>query len=315
MSAETRRPLSSTCLYHFKADLRIYKLILEHGFSHRLMTETIPYKEARQQNYATCFCDIRWEDSRTHRDCYGENAIVLTKRWGISCGVSPVRYVHHKSPGAGAEYNFTKNMLRFSRDTSAGRHEAFIQDLLKVSVLKDEALLGGGDITLAFAQDAALSARADAIDDEFMELLADAKRAGHDHRLVRYLDSLVARIVELQNEVELRDSFTRRYQEDFPCPSSKQTVLGKILYDEREWRSIKYATDLEATSALKDGCLPEAYNLRFADRDVVALVAQDQSAKGDLVGFLSRGTSLLSASFDRIFTADDYREEIAEASP
>jgi len=319
MSADIRRPLSSPCLYHFKKDATVLKLILRNGFSHRLLRETIPYKHTEQQNFLVCFCDMRWEDSRRHRDCYGENAIVLTKQWGIHHGVSPVRYIHETSPGADTHYIAVKNMLRLAR-LSAGTNRAhLIQDLLTTSILKDQGVLRIVSSATSLALDPAIAPTADTIDDEFQDFLKGLGQT-QASRFVNYLGSLVQRIAELDNELEFRDSFTRRYQEDFRCPATGKTVAGKILYDEREWRSAKYISDRDLQreprlydDAVANGYLPERLNLRFQDTDVVAVVASDEATKRDLLAFIATGTALIPKLFSRVFAASEYSEDIAEA--
>ncbi len=319
MPTEIRRPLSSRCLYHFKKELETVKLVLQRGFSHRLLRESIPYREYEQLNFLVCFCDMRWEDSRMHRDCYGENAIVLTKQWGIAKGVSPVRYVHENSPGAGAHYLAIKNMLRFARSTAGDNRAHVIQDLLATSLLKDEGMLRYVSTATSFALEPGVGARADALDAEFQSLL---KQVGNAHAglIARYLGSLVARILELNNELEARDSLTRRYTEDFQCPSTGKTSVGRVLYDEREWRSVKHVSDLDLQKtpslfdeAMANRCLPVSYNLTFTDSDVVALVTEDQPTKLDLLRYISAGNTLLAKSFNRVFVVGEYDERVAEA--
>src|SRR5581483_12013577 len=313
MSSLTRHSLSSACLYHFKPEIRVLKLILQHGFSHRLMIETIPYKESKQQNFAVCFCDIRWEDSAAHRSCYGDNAIVLTKAWGIANGISPVRYIHQNSPGATEAYIAIRNMLRFARDASEGDQAVLVRNMLILSLLKDEGTVLGPDVANAFALNPIAEQREGELESEIDRLLSATKSGGHAGLVLRYIQSLVARIIEQQNELEFRDSYTRRYQEDFACPRSRTIVSDKRLYAEREWRSIKYVTDAQAKaspglveSALTNRFLPPSYNLDFGDSDVVALIVADDVAKADIMTFLGSGVSLLGTSFRRVYTTAEF---------
>lgn len=303
------RPLSSRCLYHFKSDPVIVEKILQHGFSHRLLRETIPFSDSSQMNFGVCFCDIRWEDSGLHQDCYGRNAIVLTKAWGISRGVSPVRYVHEASPGAVGPYLALKNMARFIQAASEGDPSSLVHAWLVTSLLKDEGRIPAVDIATAFATDTSLQGRESAIDDEVATMLGALASSGKQQSALRFLTSLVSRIAELHNELELRDSFTRRYQEDFPCPADGALRSRKVLYDEREWRSIKYALDSASTTlAMSAGFLPANQNLTFTDDDVVAVVAQDQLAKDAYRRFIQNGTALVSSSFDRVYAAAEFDE-------
>lgn len=320
MSDLVRRPLSSTRLYHFKRDVNVLKLILSNGFSHRRMVETIPFRNSTQVNFAVCFCDLRWEDSKAHQDCYGENAVVLSKDWAIARGVSPVRYIHETSPGARIDYLALKNVLRFARGTSEGNRAALIQDMIKLSLLTDRGALNLGAQDLGFADGNFASKSETEIDNEFEEFINSAKAAGTLGELsIRYLASLVQRIVDLTNELERRDSFTRRYREDFNCPAKDGRIVGKVLYDEREWRSIHYTSDVdearspgEAKSAEDAGYLPIAHNLQFNDGDMVAIVAKDQNAKNELRAYIESGATLLSGSFNRIYSSHEFHERMVE---
>lgn len=314
MLANVSGRLSSDYLYHFKRDPEVVKLILRDGYRHNLLRETLPFRASEQLNFVVCFCDIQWQESHPHRACYGDNAIVLTKRWGVAQGVSPVRYIHETSPGAGRDYIGLKTIFRFLRDASEGNDTALLRAYLTTSLLRDEGLLDPTTIPGVFANDERVKLGEARHDDDVDGLM---RRIGHsDAQLVlRYLGSLLGRIIELHNELEFRDSFTRRYQEDFQCPASGDVVTGKVLYDEREWRSIKYGVDVSSppppnklSEWQADGYLPRSFNLRFADDDVVGLVAQDDATKADLSALVARGETLLSRSFNRIYSISEYDE-------
>lgn len=74
--------LSSDNLYHFTQDSNTIIKILETGFRYSLCNESIPNKSIHKNIFNISFCDIKFEDSETHRKYYGDNAIVLSKDWG-----------------------------------------------------------------------------------------------------------------------------------------------------------------------------------------------------------------------------------------
>jgi hypothetical protein len=82
--------------------------ILTHEFRPSLSVETFDYigqylpdKDFMLESGIpmVCFCDIPLSQVGTHMTHYGQYGIGLTKKWGISKGITPVLYTHSKSVG------------------------------------------------------------------------------------------------------------------------------------------------------------------------------------------------------------------------
>lgn len=85
--------------------------ILEHGFEHRTMKESLPFSPGSGSAFfgpeiirydfqfsAVCFTDLPIDKIKPHIDQYGKYIISLSKDWGMANGITPVRYVHHYTP-------------------------------------------------------------------------------------------------------------------------------------------------------------------------------------------------------------------------
>ncbi|RXQ92208.1 hypothetical protein EO244_11710 [Ancylomarina salipaludis] len=283
--------LSSENLYHFKQDYKIIESILKNGFRHTKWNESIPYENLIQQNFIVCFCDIRIEDSRSHRACYGNNAIVLTKEWGINNGVSPVRYVHENSPGISQDYIQSKNRYRDIRQRSNGRGDDVLKEYVIFSVLKDSDKLKSDTFQTEINENPALLREMSELETEYRDIYHILTRYKKGNVLAKFLRSLINRIFELHNELERRDSYMRIYKDDFTQPANNHTIHDKILYEEKEWRSIKYRDISE-----KSDFLPVSYNLTFNEDDIVAILVEDKEKKDSLIQFLSTNSTLVNAT-------------------
>ena len=124
--------LSSKYLFHYKKDIGIVELILTNGFQHRMWDEKVIFRDSSQQNFVVCFCDILAEQAAYHKQYYGNNAIVLTKEWGIRNHITPLRYVHANSTGQFAEYIKLKNINReiWTKNVNTNEHHQYAIDYL-----------------------------------------------------------------------------------------------------------------------------------------------------------------------------------------
>lgn len=301
--------LSSDFLFHYKRDFEVLKLILEKGFRHTRWRESLPYGNAKQENFLCCFCDILPEQAESHRACYGDYAIVLNKAWGIKNGISPVRYIHPKSPGALTQYVALKNLWRETStvvQTSIAnpveRVCALIKRYMLFSMMVDMNLIHEGQIQKSFGNDPSLHATLAQLHNSLDAITAcfPTQKTGDD--FLKFMGSIMNRLIELHNELERRDAFCRAYTEDF-TNSAGELIQGKVLYDEREWRSIRMIEEVsdgshvqKAQEASVDGYLPHEYNLRFEDKDVVFVVVRSDTEKAELIEYLKSKTCLLNAS-------------------
>lgn len=228
--------LSSDFLFHYTRSFDALKKILRNGFRFSLVTESIPYKKSINDNFMICFCDIRIEQAHEHRNCYGNYAIALTKEWGISNGVSPVRYIHRSSVGVQDNYIKMKNRFREIREVpSLTGNELYT---VTVNYFLLSSLIESDDynyetIDAFYASDPHAQEKMEAFEREFKVYLSELNNHKLKLKFEQYLSSLGRRLIELHEELEFRDSYLRIYSDDFKCPASGK-IGNKILYDERE---------------------------------------------------------------------------------
>jgi hypothetical protein len=303
--------LSSDNLYHFKSDIGVLNAILTHGFRHTLWPENIPYKNSRQLNFMSCFCDIRIEDSKYHQSVYGDNAIVLTKEWGLKNGVNPVRYVTENSPGLSQEYMGTKNRYRTIRKISNDNIDTLIMQYSTFAVLKDENKLTYDSAEEEFVQNSNITNEIDNLEAEFVALFDQLKGTSHGKSLIKFMRSLANRVGDLHNELEKRDSLMRAYMEDFTHPATNKTIKNKVLYDEREWRSIRYPDFNDNVKANSDKFLPENYNLLFGDDDILAILLKDQASLDIVKNYITNNKTLLDSTkaVNKLSLIDSFTEK------
>jgi len=307
--------LSSKYLYHYKKDLSIVQEVIRKGFSHRMWNEKVLFRNSIQQNFVVCFCDILKQHSNYHKECYGENVLVLTKEWGIENGVSPVRYVHANSIGIREEYIKIKNINREIRNKNIAPSNSFqfAYDYLAFSLAKDEGLISKPTIQESQNVEANFNKFLQQFDIEFKDIEQEFERLGKYQILQKYLNSLGNRFIELHNELENRDSYIRIYKDDFDCPTGKH-ISGKILYDEREWRSVKFinSEDYKSNSneyfeAVRNKFLPERFNLIFTEDDLVAILVPNSEDKNKLENFIKKENTLISKiDFEKIKLFQDF---------
>ncbi len=256
-----------------------------------------------------CFCDILPEQAAAHRECYGNYAIALTKDWGIKNGISPVRYIHEQSPGVSPEYIKLKELFR---ETHKFRQDAVatqVRVYALCSLLLDKGALPPGPMAFRVAAQGGTSlSLLQQLEGEFDKTLESTEAT----TFVSFLNTLFNRICELHNELEKRDAFCRAYKEDFLHPVSG-LMPDKVLYDEREWRSIRFIDETHDEShvekylaALRQKFLPPEYNLKFSNDDVQYIIVDSQPEKAQLLEFISNEVCLVDASLaPKICTFDE----------
>lgn len=310
--------LSSDYLYHFKRDPAVLELILQHGFRYNSWGETLPYLQSKpadfqQRSFVVCFCDLRPEEAAPHRECYGSNALVMHKEWGIRHGISPVRYVHANSPGATPDYAQLRSMYRSARKRSlANSGQMLMHYLVECAVQEAGHSVVQDDSRMFPLALPGADQVAQAVQRQLKQLQNDAEGKA----AIDLMDMLMDRIHALHNELEHRDAFVRAYRENFECPATRREIKGKVLYDEREWRSVRFLTVSRLREAPQDLLdaesnkhLPSEDNLRFGGGDVHAVLAQDAATRERLAHLIKSGRTLLPATLaDRVFVATAFRE-------
>lgn len=314
--------LSSDHLYHFTKSSETISKIINNGFRFSLCDESINFKSFSKKLFNISFCDIIFEESENHRKYYGDNSIVLSKKWGIKNGVSPVRYIHSNSPGLSESYILQRKNYHLFEGVSLNFHKTFTFELLYLfSSLREFKEKPGID----FGKE--IQSNQNEFTNEYYKRLNEYKnlystlesRSKKDAELfTKYIGTLIRKITELQNELTERDNFTRLYEDNFKCPVQNKT-LHRILYDEREWRAIhlKEIGDNDSgeqisviSSYLKQGYLPTKYNLKFSDKDVIAIIVKDKKAKEIIIEETQSKNCLLSNVFikNKIYTIKEFNE-------
>lgn len=312
--------LSSDNLYHFTQDSNTIIKILETGFRYSLCNESIPDKSIYKNIFNISFCDIKFEDSETHRKCYGNNAIVLSKDWGIKNGISPVRYIHLNSPGLSESYVSIKDHYNLVTFLNTNCNFDLYQSYLITSIMSNDKLI---DITKLKSElkSPFFKVNYNKVKTEFSNFRQNIQSQSTNdfNYLNKIIDILITQINDLQRELTERDNFIRIYEDEFECPQTKERKR-KILYDEREWRSIyifdidkgdpdKQTTDID--KYMQQKYLPSNYNLRFNEDDVIAILTKDDISKELIIEETININRLLSNQFiqDRTFTVKEFNEK------
>jgi hypothetical protein len=275
--------------------------------------ETLPYREAKQQNFICSFCDILPAQANYHRECYGKHALALTKTWGIIQNVAPVRYVHETSVGVSPQYQSLKLLFRSVREVGVDQQQELLTAMACFRKLHDAGILTSGNFAEALKVDPFLISQCDAAEKSFVALIQRVP-AADQREILGYFYGLFRQVVDLHNELESRDAFVRAYKEDF-TPFGGQTIMGKVLYDEREWRSVKMigqsvdgSHDRELAEAIANKYLPVKYNLSFRASDLQWVVVENGTDKKTILDFLAGNRCLVSGKDlkDKLVTFEEF---------
>lgn len=90
--------ISSATLFHFTSELDFLLSIIEKGFQARYCSEKLPKKRIAYLTPMVCFCDIPLGSVKFHLSRYGGYGIGLKKSYLKEKGVTPLLYVHSKTP-------------------------------------------------------------------------------------------------------------------------------------------------------------------------------------------------------------------------
>jgi hypothetical protein len=96
---KTTPNLSSRSLFHFTNDISTLGLILNGGFQARYIYEKLPGRKIAYFTETTCFCDIPLSLVKEHINWYGDYGIGIDRTHAREFGLSPIFYIHSKSPG------------------------------------------------------------------------------------------------------------------------------------------------------------------------------------------------------------------------
>lgn len=285
--------LSSDYLYNYKWDYNSVKATVQYGFRHNGWEEEIPLTNSLQINFIVCFCDIMWKDNKVHMSWYGKNIFVMKKEWAKKNGITPLTYIHKDTPFFNNDQWLARKWLnRIIRGQTSVQ-----QQLINVP-----SLASPQDFVLALEY-AEQEINNQKIDKQFI-INHGKDVVWHQNfitNLVAYLKtnknsgSLFPLLNILFEELERRDSFLRIYDGMFNHPVAKRNEY-KILYEEREWRSMKLAQKLSDIQYYPDGrmYLGSNYNLSFNDDDVEYIVLEHHKDREDLINLIKTGNTLLT---------------------
>ncbi len=295
--------LSSDYLYHFTRKSDAIEKILQYGFRHSLSNEKISFANVLQQNFIACFCDIKFSEISAHRECYGDYAICLKKEWGINNGVTPVTYIHETSPIFSEKSKRLKNKNRFIFENFDHRKNKsllkIIKRYLRLSLLEERSGEKINNPEQAL-RNKGMRDQYNDIDKELSLFVENLQKYDLDKKFIEYIYAIGKNILELNDQLENRDWLARSYFDEFSCPNQGKRIK-KVLYDEREWRSVQDASWLKVdygpekyNEAIHKGFLPEKYNLRFKDDDIIGIILPSQKEVDNLIEMSSSDKFLVS---------------------
>lgn len=215
--------ISSESLFHYTPKFEYLQGIIESGFKFGQCREVLPLSGYRNSvfrdlnvvrnvhdPFVICFCDLPLNASEGHRRQYGEYAIAMTKEWGMANKVTPIRYVHSRSPDFTSDtYNKVLDLPRQLQEHGPdifrllGRVLADLGDPDAPTKAEFENLPNG------------IKKVMEAANSEFIGLLS------HLHELMQYV---------------------RVYEGVWTDRVTKQET-PRVFYDEREWRAASPSGD------------------------------------------------------------------------
>jgi hypothetical protein len=90
--------LSSSTLFHFTNEFKYLTSIIKDGFQARYGAEKLPKMKLAYLSPMICFCDIPLGSVKYHLSRYGGYGIGIRKQILKEKGVTPLLYIHSKSP-------------------------------------------------------------------------------------------------------------------------------------------------------------------------------------------------------------------------
>lgn len=220
-----KKKLSSPHLIHFTPKLELLVSILKNGFEYRNPKERLPLT-----GYSTsplsipgvirydftwpvvCFCDIPEHAIRDHSNQYGRYGICLKKEWGITSGVTPIRYIHYYTP------DFNNNVFYTIRDTLSnlrhfdGSFTGFITQVLK--------------------------------DNEGIEIPTEEEWNNLPEKFKKYFAQIDLELIPILTHTLRYLGLVRIYEDEWRDRVTEK-LGNRIFYDEKEWRALKLSVDQE----------------------------------------------------------------------
>ncbi|PLW80862.1 hypothetical protein C0585_00390 [Candidatus Woesearchaeota archaeon] len=316
--------LSSDYLYHFTREFDTVLKILDKGLRFGFCDESIPYKNINRKVFSISFCDIRYDQSKAHTQCYGSYGIALTKDWAIRNSVTPVRYIHENSIGLSKTYINHRQNYHIIRELCRKYPDKFQFETLYlfVAVLYVNGKLKNNNLyeELNSSFDG-FNAKFEEINSEFFDLYEEVAKMSKEQALLinKYISSLTYKITELHNEFLDRDYITRRYSGNFKCPLDQKST-ERIFYDEKEWRVIFNQEFTDSDNDLRkkfdtyltNGFLPEEYNLTFESDDIVAIIVKEEEEKKSIIEFINDNSRSFNDIHEKIYIDKEFNEDLGK---
>lgn len=290
--------LSSDYIYNYTPECETIKLILKNGLRYSLNEESVTSMNFIQQNFIICFCDILPKESDYHRSVYGKCGISFKKEWAIKNGISPVTYIHNNSSGTSNDYWQSKNDMRNAHRVlnDGGIRTEYIMSLILLRTAKEKNLFNELETdNLEFHCQEYLS--------YFNQLQTNLGIEKFDKIMNKLVEPVFKTLEQFYDELERRDAFLRIYQGDF------RDVENKILYDEREWRSVKILEPNEKdilSEAIKNKFLPEEFNLKFNKNDISAILVHTDEEKQEIQNYIIQELHFLHGAEQLVSTFDEH---------
>lgn len=192
------------------------------------------------------------------------------------------------------------------------RREVQLKNYLAMSLCKYDDSINFEDIGESLSEHDEL--RVEKQVDEILEFFNHFPNELFKKQYLTQIDSLFQQIIDLHKELEIRDALMRIYKDDFEIRRD-EIIKDKVLYDEREWRSIKWIDVHERSidiynQSLDDGHLPLEDNLIFGEEDIIAILVVDEKVKNAVISYATKNKTLVSPSFvtKNIFTVNEFLE-------
>jgi len=210
--------LSANVLFHYTNSFENIIGILKNGFEHRPVEEDLSITGFKNSPFSipgvvrykftwkvVCFCDIPFRNIHHHINQYGSYCLGLNKEWGITSGVTPVRYIHYYTP----DIQDGTFLLSLSM-----RNDMLQQDKHITEILAD-ILTENGEIDSFSPED-------------FDRLPIEAKKI---------IAQFEAEMKEIVNNVYSSGGYLKSYKGPWKDRETGK-LSERIFYDENEWRSL-----------------------------------------------------------------------------
>lgn len=166
-----------------------------------------------------CFCDLPLSATQDHRAQYGQYAIALTKEWGMANGVTPIRYIHSRSPDFTSEtYNKVMDLPNYLRRHGHDIHRVFADVIAELGELEAPT------------------------ETDFQSLPVGVKNV---------MAGVNAEFLSLVSHLRAIMPYVRTYEGEWTDRATNEQK-HRVFYDEREWRASTHDKDSKLVFGFDD---------------------------------------------------------------